>query len=106
MHRSLRIPEIVELIFIEIRVPPGALAEDAPDHARDRPTLAALARTCTAFLDPALNLLWEHQHTISNFLGCFPRDLFDQVVPRYGSTTNLVSPRSLLDLVTLKYIDV
>ncbi|KAJ7143950.1 hypothetical protein C8R44DRAFT_141689 [Mycena epipterygia] len=74
MHRSLRIPEIVEHIFIHIQSPPQA----SPLTDDPVPTFAALARTCTAFLDPALDLLWEFQDIVANFLGCFPGDCLKQ----------------------------
>ncbi|KAJ7771317.1 hypothetical protein DFH07DRAFT_1057681 [Mycena maculata] len=40
-------------------------------------TLAGLARTCTAFRDPALNLLWKSQCTVMNVLNCMPGDIWE-----------------------------
>jgi hypothetical protein len=54
MHRALRIPEIVRAIA-------GELSQPGPDAAGYNPaqSLAALARACRAFSEPALDLLWE-----------------------------------------------
>ncbi|KAJ7143909.1 hypothetical protein C8R44DRAFT_915720 [Mycena epipterygia] len=75
MHRSFRIPEILDLIVSEIRLPPET-------HGRNRgglPVLAALARTCTTFQGPALDRLWWHQTTLVNLLNCFPEGLIEKV---------------------------
>ncbi|KAJ7838544.1 hypothetical protein B0H13DRAFT_2367414 [Mycena leptocephala] len=40
-------------------------------------TLAGLARTCKAFRDPALDLLWKSQCTVMNVLNCMPRDIWE-----------------------------
>lgn len=77
MHRGLQIPEIVELVCIE-------LAEDLPRYGAGPPQcqhLAALARTCKTFQDPALDLLWSHQkNTMKNLLMCMPNDLWHSPV--------------------------
>ncbi|KAJ7266515.1 hypothetical protein C8J57DRAFT_1068705, partial [Mycena rebaudengoi] len=39
--------------------------------------LSALARTCTAFCNPALDVLWRNQDTIVNLLQCMPKDLWE-----------------------------
>ncbi|KAJ6453917.1 hypothetical protein C8R45DRAFT_1112181 [Mycena sanguinolenta] len=62
MHRSLRIPEIISQIFSHLDPDPGAGAAD----------LAALARTCRIFHDPALDALWWEQDTIMNLMRCMP----------------------------------
>ncbi|KAF8429864.1 hypothetical protein L210DRAFT_800958, partial [Boletus edulis BED1] len=36
------------------------------------PTLASLARTCRAFKEPALNLLWEEMLNLSPLAQCLP----------------------------------
>jgi hypothetical protein len=51
MHHALYIPEVVALIILYVK----------PRHRRRQgdSNLAALARTCHAFSDPALDELWE-----------------------------------------------
>ncbi|KAJ6486305.1 hypothetical protein DFH09DRAFT_1377839 [Mycena vulgaris] len=94
MYRALRISEILQLIFDEFTVQP-------PPNARDRvnqPTLAALARTCQIFQNPALDLLWRRQETLINFLDCFPDGLIQQVVDYpYGIIVDLRLLRPMLD---------
>jgi hypothetical protein len=65
MHPALNIAELLHLIFAEIKCLPLSFEPDLP-------SLAAVARTCTGFRDPALDILWAHQNTIKNFLSCFP----------------------------------
>ncbi|KAJ6587977.1 hypothetical protein B0H19DRAFT_1247699 [Mycena capillaripes] len=75
MHCSLCIPEIVSLIFN------GTLngAEQSLNHLNSdsAQTLAGLARTCKAFRDPALDLLWKSQCTVMNVLNCMPGDIWE-----------------------------
>ncbi|KAJ7145550.1 hypothetical protein C8R44DRAFT_845048 [Mycena epipterygia] len=77
MHRGLQILEIVELLCAE-------LAGDLPRYGAGPPEcqhLAALARTCKTFQDPALDLLWSHQkNTMMNLLMCMPEDLWHSPV--------------------------
>ncbi|KAJ7647932.1 hypothetical protein FB45DRAFT_1102323 [Roridomyces roridus] len=72
MHRGLCIPEIVYLIFSELR-------NLFPEPARDK-TLAALAVTCRDFLNPALDTLWSEQTTLRHVLKCLPSHLWEQSV--------------------------
>ncbi|KAJ7165695.1 hypothetical protein C8R43DRAFT_1165272 [Mycena crocata] len=65
MHRALRILEIIELICLDVR---------------RRPTYASLARTCRDFQDPALNLLWRDQDTLTHLLQCLPSALWETIV--------------------------
>ncbi|KAJ6612364.1 hypothetical protein B0H10DRAFT_300771 [Mycena sp. CBHHK59/15] len=67
MHRSLQIREIVEIIFSHLSPLPEADSTD----------LTSLARTCTTFLGPALDLLWREQFTIVNILQGMPDYLWD-----------------------------
>ncbi|KAF8218381.1 hypothetical protein K438DRAFT_25811 [Mycena galopus ATCC 62051] len=59
MHCSLQIPEVVALICTQI----------SPTETPE--TLAALARTCKAFSDPALDILWRNA-SLANVLNCLP----------------------------------
>ncbi|KAJ7092117.1 hypothetical protein C8R43DRAFT_853958, partial [Mycena crocata] len=75
MHRSLAISEIASLIFYEtLNGAEQALNELNSDSAQ---TLAGLARTCKAFRDPALDLLWKSQSTVMNVLNCMPGDIWE-----------------------------
>nr|GAT58397.1 predicted protein [Mycena chlorophos] len=65
MHPALSIPEIVHEI---------ALAANA--RYNNRKTLLALATTCQAFLDPALNELWCDLGSFRRWVQCFPEGLF------------------------------
>ncbi|KAJ7495606.1 hypothetical protein FB451DRAFT_1478556 [Mycena latifolia] len=76
MHRGFTIPELVRLILTEIRLSPYV------GGGPDRRALAVLARTCTTFLGPALDLLWSHQDTLVHFLETFPHDLIETVPDR------------------------
>ncbi|KAJ7218390.1 hypothetical protein GGX14DRAFT_695672 [Mycena pura] len=75
MHRSLYTPEIVSLIFYEtLNGAEQWLNQLNSDTAQ---TLAGLARTCKAFRDPALDLLWKSQYTVMNILNCMPGDIWE-----------------------------
>ncbi|KAJ6533966.1 hypothetical protein DFH09DRAFT_932442, partial [Mycena vulgaris] len=39
--------------------------------------LSALARTCRAFQDPALDILWRNQESLVPLLSCIPFDAWD-----------------------------
>ncbi|KII95721.1 hypothetical protein PLICRDRAFT_227065 [Plicaturopsis crispa FD-325 SS-3] len=69
MHRCLETFDTIVLIFSDI-----ARSKD-PDAART--TLARLARTCRAFHEVALDLLWEEQTDILPLLRCMPPDLWE-----------------------------
>ncbi|KAJ6587491.1 hypothetical protein DFH09DRAFT_1274436 [Mycena vulgaris] len=70
MHRSLQIPDLVQLLCVEIAGDDLARTGYGPEASRD---LAALARTCKTFQDSALDKLWEHQNnTMINILMCMP----------------------------------
>jgi hypothetical protein len=61
MHRCLSIVEVQRTIFREIYM-------DA--------SLARLARTCRAFNDSALDVLWETLESFTILVQCLPRDLW------------------------------
>ncbi|KAG5637508.1 hypothetical protein H0H81_004334 [Sphagnurus paluster] len=63
MHRCLLIPEIVSMICQQCDYP-------------SRPTLAALARTCQLFSEPALQCLWEEVEGLAHLIRCMPADLW------------------------------
>ncbi|KAJ7622917.1 hypothetical protein DFH06DRAFT_1231283 [Mycena polygramma] len=71
MHYSLSIPEPVVLIFAELLSP-------YPNENLSHRDLAALARTCRTFQEPALDLLWREQTTLANMLRCLPSYLWQE----------------------------
>ncbi|KAJ6555936.1 hypothetical protein B0H19DRAFT_1151588 [Mycena capillaripes] len=75
MHRSLRILEIVEVICSNLD-PMAALVSLSSRKLEDRRTLCALARTCSLFNGPALDVLWRTQTKFGPFLRLMPDGLF------------------------------
>lgn len=79
MHAALRLPELVLVIVAAV----GDFERHATRHARGfKPsirarTLAALARTCVAFYEPATNLLWYKLTDLSRLAFCMPSDIVD-----------------------------
>jgi hypothetical protein len=65
MHRCLSISEVISAIFGEIPYP------------QTRHSLASLARTCRAFQEPALDLLWRRAGLIQA-LKTMPDDLWEE----------------------------
>ncbi|KAG2148772.1 hypothetical protein DEU56DRAFT_782106 [Suillus clintonianus] len=63
MHQALLIPEVLLDIFAHLtrKIPLG------------RKSLAALATTCKAFHEPAMDLLWAEVHQLEPLLGCITR---------------------------------
>ncbi|KAG2104323.1 uncharacterized protein F5147DRAFT_703850 [Suillus discolor] len=59
------IPEVVQLIF-EYVYDPDRTKEDS----EGRVTVASLARTCRAFRDPALDVLWAQLHSLDALVLC------------------------------------
>ena len=64
MHSCLRIPEILSNIFSYIF--------DSPPSSTV--ALAYLAITCRDFREPALDLLWRSQSSLSSLIKCLPSD--------------------------------
>ncbi|KDQ62058.1 hypothetical protein JAAARDRAFT_29959 [Jaapia argillacea MUCL 33604] len=86
MHRCLQVPEILSLIFLQVEQEPGG-----------KKTLAALARTCHAFHDPALDVLWYEQQDFSTLLKCMPSDLWNESrIDRHTPRLILKFRRSML----------
>ncbi|KAJ7856550.1 hypothetical protein B0H13DRAFT_1177678 [Mycena leptocephala] len=77
MHPALTIAELLPLIFEEIK-------RRRFSSEPDLPSLAAVARTCTGFRDPALDILWRRQVTLKNFFSCFPIDAQARVYKKGG----------------------
>jgi len=56
VHRAITIPELIQLIVSEIPLDHGESWSRS-----DFPTLVALALTCRAFREPALDIIWSRQ---------------------------------------------
>ncbi|EIW81768.1 hypothetical protein CONPUDRAFT_143463 [Coniophora puteana RWD-64-598 SS2] len=83
MHRALQVTELLQLIFSDFNK--GCTQFNG--GLQGNPTLAALARTCCAFKEPALDALWECIITLDPFLRCLPEDAWhfvDAGVPDYA----------------------
>ncbi|KAJ7634541.1 hypothetical protein FB45DRAFT_829810 [Roridomyces roridus] len=72
MHPCLDVTEMVDLIFTGLK--------------KYRPTLAALARTCRGFHEPALDVLWSEQDTLRHVLKCLPSSLWEEIPGKFGKT--------------------
>ncbi|EMD35041.1 hypothetical protein CERSUDRAFT_116547 [Gelatoporia subvermispora B] len=100
MHRCLQISEILYLV---LRVLQG----DPEDHyiALHPSTLAALARTCRAFREPALNILWERQNNIVGIIQCLPSGCWEYRHVREGRKGEMLSfMRSLVPRDWIRFI--
>ncbi|KAJ7154860.1 hypothetical protein C8R43DRAFT_1235141 [Mycena crocata] len=69
MHHCLTVVELVVEIFSHLNAEPRYLATE------DSKALAALARCCTLFHGPALDILWRKQDNFLKILRCLPSDL-------------------------------
>ncbi|KAG1755578.1 hypothetical protein EDB19DRAFT_415224 [Suillus lakei] len=66
MHVCLLVTDILHNIF-------AIIYEDA--EPTSRATLAALARTCKTFKEPALDILWKHLDGFKPLISCLPEDV-------------------------------
>ncbi|KAJ7049623.1 hypothetical protein C8F01DRAFT_727007 [Mycena amicta] len=69
MHNCLCIAEVLDNIFGHL----GGL-----DY-HERRSLAAVARTCKTFTDPALDVLWAEQSNLENLLKCLPSNCWQEI---------------------------
>ncbi|KAJ7060511.1 hypothetical protein C8F01DRAFT_1293012, partial [Mycena amicta] len=67
MHNCLCIAEVLDNIFGHL----GGLSY--------RGSLAAVARTCKTFTDPALDPLWAEQSNLENLLKCLPSNCWQEI---------------------------
>ncbi|KAF9233797.1 hypothetical protein BU15DRAFT_53405 [Melanogaster broomeanus] len=76
MNRVLHMPEIIDIIVgwsVQAHPKPWSRIPHNPTLA----TLAALARTCRAFKELALNALWFDLQDLSPLVECLPRDSWE-----------------------------
>jgi len=65
MHHCLEVQKLIALICAEV-------ADSDPPTESDRASLAALARTCQTFKNPALDALWRTQTSLAPLANLFP----------------------------------
>jgi hypothetical protein len=80
MHHSLNILEILWAIL----------------SACDDRTLGTLARTCRLFHDPALDILWTHQHSLITLLKIMPADLWEERKRIWGVPSTVLVCRTMI----------
>lgn len=71
MHHCLSVPEILLYIIEDIKLGEDANSDYEP--ALSRAALAALARTCKAFHECALDALWRTQTDLDHLMCCLPQ---------------------------------
>jgi hypothetical protein len=84
MHACLLPVETLLDIFTIIQ-------EDSP--VDPNPTLAALARTCRTFKEPALDTLWKHIYGLDPLISCFPEGVRDRDVK--GKLVSTIFPMQI-----------
>ncbi|KAG2096340.1 uncharacterized protein F5147DRAFT_391386 [Suillus discolor] len=67
MHQALLVPEVLLDIFAYVNTIPSTQTTST------QKLLAALARTCKIFYEPAMDLLWTEIHELEPLLGCVTR---------------------------------
>ncbi|KAG1897382.1 uncharacterized protein F5891DRAFT_536017 [Suillus fuscotomentosus] len=67
MHQALLVPEVLLEIFAYVKIIPSTETTPAQE------LLAALARTCKIFHEPAMDLLWAEIDGLEPLLGCVAR---------------------------------
>jgi hypothetical protein len=77
MHKCLETPDLLEMIC-------KALKDDFGNH--DKFALSSLARTCRAFHEPALDILWHTLSSIVPLLKTFPPCLWNVAQVANGKT--------------------
>ncbi|KAH7902903.1 hypothetical protein BJ138DRAFT_991489, partial [Hygrophoropsis aurantiaca] len=87
MHRVLLIHEIQLCIFNQIPF---------------KQTLNALARTCQAFSETALDVLWSDLDCFPRLIQCMPEDLWKRELKREGCFLTLCRPISSSDWAVLQ----
>lgn len=110
MHRCLRVVDILyyilEFVVLELW-DEDDLWKGYNSYWVGNPTLAALARTCRTFQDPALNVLWRNQLTLGPLIKTLPKSAINEVVenglPEY-LYHHLVSKLCFLSVARISYL--
>ncbi|KAI0628392.1 hypothetical protein C8Q77DRAFT_1068064 [Trametes polyzona] len=82
MHRALLLPDIFLSILDYVVVLPvdGFYLGYNTIVYHGNPSVARLARTCRAFLEPCLDALWRHQYTLAPLVKTLPEDAIKETV--------------------------
>lgn len=94
MHRCLSLPELVLCIAENVMYTPRTSASGL-GYFRDEPSMVAFARTCRAFLDPALSVLWFRQPGLDNLVKVLPTGTWTVMDDDEGATQLFVSYHTL-----------
>lgn len=87
MHRSLLLPDIFKRILDFLEVLPSGDFYSGYDQEKDQnASIARLARTCRAFLEPSLDVLWKHQLTLCPLLKTLPADAWEEILEHIVSS--------------------
>ena len=76
MHPCWLIPELA-IRIIEKCAPAVVDGQPWEIYRRGLGTWCALARTCRVLQEPALNLLWHRQDTLTHLVKCLPQDCWE-----------------------------
>ncbi|KAI0754815.1 hypothetical protein C8Q80DRAFT_1095709 [Daedaleopsis nitida] len=74
MHRCLRVPELLDIIFQKVQIESGGNS-----------AVIALACTARCFQDAALDTLWQSQASLVPLVKCFPEALLTETKVEDGS---------------------
>ena len=96
MHRCLLVDEVSHRIA-EACAPdyknPVVYRSEPPHEKPQLRTLYALAQTCRALLDPALDVLWWYQIGVGDLVKCMPEDVQVWDIPRNKIASICLSKR-------------
>ena len=95
MHHALEIQDILSIIFLHCS-PPGPKSAYR-EEAYSPSDLPILARTCRAFKETALDLLWKDLSDLSPLLRCLP-EISHQVSPGISVRIPSIRPVLLMNL--------
>ena len=95
MHHALEIQDILSIIFLHCS-PPGPKSAYR-EEAYSPSDLPILARTCRAFKETALDLLWKDLPDLSPLLRCLP-EISHQVSPGISVRIPSIRPVLLMNL--------
>ncbi|KAJ7729739.1 hypothetical protein B0H16DRAFT_1586162 [Mycena metata] len=86
MHRALGIPEVVQMICMELGPPKDKIYCEGLMPTYEATSLIALARTSTIFRDPALDVLWFNVTVHRLLIYSVPPDLWEKIEDVDGPT--------------------
>ncbi|KIJ63279.1 hypothetical protein HYDPIDRAFT_41125 [Hydnomerulius pinastri MD-312] len=81
MHDCFQIPEVVALISSKISEEVFAFLSPPERASEARVAVLSFARSCRAFKEPALDVLWSKLTSLEPLIRCLPRDLWRRSSP-------------------------